>query len=104
MGPSVLIELLNFRAALVIPYIGDSIRFDIADDIIVVIAAEADIAVAINLQGHVDANALIITEGRCMVVVVSVDILCSIEFRHHHGRDIAVASCKSAPFPQIYRG
>ena len=51
-----------------------------------IIAAEADIAVAVDLQRHKDADALVITEGIAVICVVAVDIVSRLKLGHHHRR------------------
>ena len=65
--------LPEFRRLLVIPHIDNLVRFDVTDDVVVVIAAEANVAVTINLHCHKDADALVITKGFLMVGVITLD-------------------------------
>ena len=70
----------------VVPDVCDGVGFDVADDVIVIIAAEADIAVAVDFQRHEDADALVISEGIAVIGVVAVDIVARVKLWHHHGR------------------
>jgi len=63
----------EFHRLLVIPHINNLVRFDIADDIVVVIPAEANVTVAIDLHGHVDADTLVVPEGLTMLGVIALD-------------------------------
>ncbi len=75
----------EFYGGFVVPDVCDGVGFDVADDVIVIIAAEAYIAVAVDFQRHEDADALVISEGIAVIGIVAVDIVARVKLWHHHG-------------------
>ena len=94
----------EFYGGFVVPDVCDGVGFDVADDVIVIIAAEADIAVAVDFQGHEDADALVISEGIAVIGIVAVDIVPSVKLWHHHGRAPSLSIGRFFPSPQTYQG
>ena len=67
MGPSLLTDCRNSSPSGCSTY-RQLVRLDIADDVIVVIATEANVTVAIDLHCHVDADTLVVPEGFLMIL------------------------------------
>src|SRR5574341_203616 len=61
----------EFAGGVTVPNFGDGVTLDVADDIVVVVPAQAHVAVAVHFHGHVNADALVEAKSSAVVLVVT---------------------------------